>query len=140
MTSGVTGVAAGKPGDHMAAIQIMMLLDYQHFRGDRELQGQWRRAEILFTHDPDTGPLIRLGSPALSPPRPRPRTRLATRFPSRTAGHRSSSCAWISSSSQSVTCTGRPATQAWHSQFYCINFPFNRYAMDCHGRVVSSLR
>jgi hypothetical protein len=37
---------------------------------------------------------------------------------------------WISSSSQSVTCTGRPATQAWHSQFYCINFPFNRYAMD----------
>jgi hypothetical protein len=37
---------------------------------------------------------------------------------------------WISSSSQSVSCTGRPATQAWHSQFYCINFPFNRYAMD----------
>jgi hypothetical protein len=37
---------------------------------------------------------------------------------------------WISSSSQSVTCTGRPATQAWHSQFYCVTFPFNRYAMD----------
>jgi hypothetical protein len=36
---------------------------------------------------------------------------------------------WISSSSQSVTCTGRPATQAWHSQFYCVTLPFTRYAM-----------
>jgi hypothetical protein len=36
---------------------------------------------------------------------------------------------WITSSSQSLTCTQRPATQAWHAQFYCLTPPFNRFAM-----------
>jgi len=35
---------------------------------------------------------------------------------------------WISSSSQSLTCTGRPAAQVWNFQVYCFHF-LTRYAM-----------
>jgi hypothetical protein len=35
---------------------------------------------------------------------------------------------WISQSSQSLTCTQRPATQVWQAQFYCIVPPFSRFA------------
>ena len=40
---------------------------------------------------------------------------------SRRKGHRNANCSftWISSSSQSLTCTQRPATQVWNLQVYC---------------------